>query len=160
MPRSLVRSVATRLRSFAKRVAEWRRMRRRRSPSAFAMGTSGHCLIEALAERRIPYRYLRQRETTNPAPAGLPSRSPLAVESYYFDGRLHNAGGRPRLADGETVQGFIQDKMRVKGLLRANGFSVPKGAAFAWRGKSRDVAGAVLDHLTSLTGRPDGETAR
>ena len=139
-------------------------MRRRRSPSAFAMGTSGHCLIESLAERRIPYRYLRQRETTNPAPAGLPSRSPLAVESYYFDGRLHNAGGRPRLADaGEAMElEFVTalDKMRVKGLLRANGFSVPKGAAFAWRGKSRDVADAVLDHLTSLTGRPDGETAR
>ncbi|HXV29354.1 MAG TPA: hypothetical protein VD840_03390, partial [Sinorhizobium sp.] len=67
-------------------------------------------------------------------------------------GSLHGAGSRPRLADGETVQDFIQDKMRVKGLLRANGFSVPEGAAFA----CEDREEAETFFIGFVSARPQG----
>jgi D-alanine-D-alanine ligase-like ATP-grasp enzyme len=123
--------------------------------SGFAPGTCGRCLVDALAARQIPYRYLSEREITNPH-ARLPVVSfAINGERHCFDLSLRGRGGRrvPGAANrGQIAQEFVDDKVQTKAFLRRHGFSVPEGAAFA----REDLESAELFFTDLVSTRPRG----
>jgi hypothetical protein len=151
MPRSLVRSVANRLRRVAKRFEEQQPSLRRRSSSVFRWGPAVTAWSKRWPCGRSPIA-LRQFEITDPRACRPVVSFSIGGEPYDFDGRLQSAGSRPRPADGEIVQDFIQNKVRVKALLHANRFSVPEGAAFACEDRKATEA-FFTDFVSS---RPQG----
>jgi hypothetical protein len=106
----------------------------RLAPTEFAEGSDGRCLMQALAARRIAFRYLRVDEITNPESLRPVMTFLVNGVPYYFDGWLRSANsslvpGPP--VHGQAAHDFVNDKGAVKTLLRANGFRVPEGAVFA-----------------------------
>ena len=106
------------------------------APRTFPKGTGGHCIVQALAERGIAYKYLRPDQITNPQVARrVIVEFNINGKTYYF------GGGALRVSDpcGVRVPGlvidcpktrFIQKKYTVKSFLREHGLNVPRGSVF------------------------------
>jgi D-alanine-D-alanine ligase-like ATP-grasp enzyme len=114
------------------------------TPKPFSKGSSGDTLIQVLAARRIPYRYLLHDEITHPQLAGRTIVDfRIKDTSYYFD------GGCLRVADphgvripGPLIDGraglLVKKKDLIGARLRRHGINAPEGTAFDR--KSQDEA--------------------
>ncbi len=161
MPSRLVLSAANRIRRFAKRFEKRLRRPRHRSLSGFVPGSCGYCLVEALDARQIPYRYLRKREILR-ARETMDSRALTPVVSFSIGGEPYDfdiglCQPERRITPGsfvpsDSAKKFTRDKVLVKTLLHANGFSVPDGAAFA----REDLKSAEAFFADFVSERPQG----
>ncbi len=107
------------------------------NPSGVSRASGIGCLVQALAARGIPYRYLRPDEITR---TSLAKRAIAEFQvngaTYYFGGGcLHIADPRGVLVpggwgvDGPTA-GIARKKDLVKTFVRKHGISVPEGTIF------------------------------
>ena len=104
----------------------------------FASGSSGDCLLQALAARGLAYHYLSPDQITDPTLKGaIIAAFSINGVPYYFDGgslRVSDPRGvrvpGPTI-DGPTVRFFKKDL--VKSLLHERGVSFPTGDAHVGR---------------------------
>jgi D-alanine-D-alanine ligase-like ATP-grasp enzyme len=126
-------------------------------PKPFSRGCSGGCIVHALTERGIPYRYLRSANVTNKDVKGTVVEFKINGATYYFGGgclRVSDPRGRrvpgPRI-DGATAR-ITRKKHLVKVLLRKHKFSVPEGTVF-FRDHQHDAEAWFQSNLPAM---PDG----
>ena len=107
------------------------------TPQPFFEGSSGDCLVRALAARGIAYRYLSSGEitTANAARKRVVEFDINGVLFYFVGGTLHLSDPRGAQVPGPKIGGqtarFTWRKDLVKSFLRKYGFSVPEGAPFS-----------------------------
>jgi D-alanine-D-alanine ligase-like ATP-grasp enzyme len=106
------------------------------APRPFSKGSSGDCIVQALAKRGIAYQYLRPEQITNTEVAGSTiAEFCINGAAYYFGGGClgvadpHGVRVPGMVIDGPKAR-FVGKKDATKSFLREHGVSVPEGAVF------------------------------
>ncbi len=106
------------------------------APRRFPKGSGGNCIVQALTERGIPYRYLRPEQITNPQVANrIIVEFHINGKTYYFGGgALRGCYPRGIWVPGPVIDGpktrFLKKKDVVKSFLQKQGLNVPRGSVF------------------------------